>query len=141
EWGGSAVVVRPGVRSELRRLWEMAPSDPRLAQLMARAEPRRRLLLRTYGIGESHVADLFAESGGDPPGVETSICARNYEIEIDIRAAAGAAAEGERLWRAMRGRLGAPVFATDERSPAESGLGAARGRGPTLAAAEACRGG
>ena len=141
EVDGSAVVVLPGVPSELRRLWEMAPSHPRLAQLMARAEPRRRLLLRTYGIGESHVADLFAESGGDPPGVETSICARNYEIEIDIRAAAGAAAEGERLWRAMRERLGAHVFATDERSPAELVLDAARERGATLATAESCTGG
>jgi nicotinamide-nucleotide amidase len=119
----------------------MAPSHPRLAPLMARAEPRRRLLLRTYGIGESHVADLFAEAGGDPPGVETSICARNYEIEIDIRAASGAEAEGDRLWRAMRERLGAHVFATDERSAAELVLDAARARGATLATAESCTGG
>jgi nicotinamide-nucleotide amidase len=141
EVNGSTVVVLPGVPSELRRLWEMAPSHPRLAPLTARAEPRRRLLLRTYGIGESHVADLFAEAGGDPPGVETSICARNYEIEIDIRAASGAEAEGDRLWRAMRERLGAHVFATDERSAAELVLDAARARGATLATAESCTGG
>src|SRR5205807_7277771 len=136
EWGGSAVVVRPGVRSELRRLWEMAPSDPRLAQLMARAEPRRRLLLRTYGIGESHVADLFAAAGGDPPGVETSICARNYEIEIDIRSAAGAAADADQLWEGLREALGDHVFATDERPVAELVLEAARARALTIATAE-----
>jgi len=138
---GSIVVVLPGVPSELRRLWEMAPDHPRLAGLMARAEPRRRRLLRTYGIGESHVADLFAQAGGDPPGVETSICARNYEIEIDIRATTDAAAEGERLWHAMRERLGGHVFATDERSAAELVLDAARARGATVATAESCTGG
>ena len=137
----SAVVVLPGVPSELRRLWEMAPAHPRLADLMARAEPRRRLLLRTYGIGESHVADLFAESGGDPPGVETSICARNYEIEIDIRATPEAESEGARLWQAMRDRLGDHVFAVDERSAAELVLDAARAGGATLATAESCTGG
>jgi competence/damage-inducible protein CinA-like protein len=141
EMNGSTVVVLPGVPSELRRLWEMAPGHPRLAGLMARAEPRRRRLLRTYGIGESHVADLFAEAGGDPPGVETSICARNYEIEIDIRATPDAEAEGERLWRGMRERLGSHVFATDERSAAELVLDAARARGLTLATAESCTGG
>ena len=82
---GAAVVVLPGVPSELRRLWELAPEHPRLAPLFARARPRARLLLRTYGIGESHVADVFADLGGDPPGVETSICARRFEVEIDIR--------------------------------------------------------
>jgi competence/damage-inducible protein CinA-like protein len=138
---GSVVVVLPGVPSELRRLWELAPAHPRLAGLMARAKPRDRLLLRTYGIGESHVADLFSEAGGDPPGVETSICARNYEIEIDIRAAAGARADGERLWQGMRERLGSHVFATDERPVAELVLDAARARGVTLATAESCTGG
>ncbi|HEY0389797.1 MAG TPA: CinA family nicotinamide mononucleotide deamidase-related protein [Gaiellales bacterium] len=141
EVGGSVVVVLPGVPSELRRLWELAPGHPRLADLMARAEPRRRLLLRTYGIGESHVADLFADAGGDPPGVETSICARNYEIEIDVRATPGADAAGERLWREMRSSLGGHVFATDERPVAELVLAAARQRGLTLATAESCTGG
>jgi competence/damage-inducible protein CinA-like protein len=138
---GSVVVVLPGVPSELRRLWELAPVHPRLQGLMGRTEPRERRLLRTYGIGESHVADLFAEAGGDPPGVETSICARNYEIEIDIRAAAGATADGDRLWRAMQEALGSHVFATDERPVAELVLDAARARGVTLATAESCTGG
>ena len=71
EVDGSVVVVLPGVPSELRRLWEMAPAHAGLAALMARADPRERWLIRTYGIGESHVADLFAEAGGDADGVET----------------------------------------------------------------------
>jgi len=137
----SIFVVLPGVPSELRRLWEMAPAHPDLAPLMARAEPRQRMLLRTYGIGESHVADLFAAAGGDPPGVETSICARNYEIEIYIRSAGTATAAGERLCRRLCEELGSHVFATDERPVAELVLEQARGRGLTLATGESCTGG
>ena len=137
----SVVVVLPGVPSELRRLWEMAPTHPGLAGLMARAEPRRRLMLRTYGIGESHVADLFAAAGGDPPGVETSICARNYEIEIDVRSAVSAEGAGRQLWERLRDDLGDHVFAADERPVAELVLEQARRRGLTLATAESCTGG
>jgi nicotinamide-nucleotide amidase len=108
---------------------------------MARATPRRRLMLRTYGIGESHVADLFAAAGGDPPGVETSICDRNYEIEIDVRATAEAFAQGQRLWQQLRAELADHVFATDQRPVAELVLEAARVRGLTLATAESCTGG
>lgn len=141
ELAGSLAVVLPGVPSELRRLWQLAPEHPMLAALMAQAAPRRRLMLRTYGIGESHVADLFAAAGGDPPGVETSICARNYEIEIDVRATADAFARGQQLWHELRAELGDHVFATDQRPVAELVLEAARLRGLTLATAESCTGG
>jgi nicotinamide-nucleotide amidase len=138
---GSVVVVLPGVPSELRRLWEMAPEHPGLAGLMARADPRQRRMIRTYGIGESHVADLFAEAGGDRDGVETSICARNYEVEIDIRAEQASLAQAEQLWTAMRSSLGDYAFTTDERPVAEIVLDLARERSLTLATAESCTGG
>ena len=137
----AVVVMLPGVPSELRRLWKMAPAHPLLAPLAARAAPRRRLLLRTYGIGESHVADLFAAAGGDPEGVETSICARNYEVEIDVRSLPGAETVGETLWTRLNERLGDHVFATDERPVAEIVLALARERGLSLATAESCTGG
>jgi nicotinamide-nucleotide amidase len=139
--GGARVVVLPGVPSELRRLWAMAPDHPSLAPLFARAEPRRRWLIRTYGIGESHVADLFAESGGDPPGVETSICARNFEVEIDIRAEAGGEAAAAELDGRMTAALGDYVFATDERTLPAIVLDLLRERGWTAATAESCTGG
>jgi nicotinamide-nucleotide amidase len=138
---GTVVVVLPGVPSELRRLWEMAPEHELVAPLVERAAPRRRLLLRTYGIGESHVADLFAQAGGDPDGVETSICARDYELEIDIRARPDAAEAAAALWERMREALGAHVFATDERSSAEIVLELAGRRAATIATAESCTGG
>lgn len=141
EIDGASVVVLPGVPSELRRLWMDAPAHPRLAGLFGRAVPRERLLLRTYGISESRVADIFAASGGDPDGVETSICARNYEIEIDVRADPPARPQAEQLWRRMRETLGDHVFATDERPLPELVLGLAREHGLTLATAESCTGG
>lgn len=138
---GVKLVVLPGVPSELRRLWELAPSHPMLAELFSRAQPRWRQVLRTYGIGESHVGDLFASLDGDPPGVETSICARNYEIEIDIRAEPGAEGAGRRLAGGLRELLAEHLFAEDERPVAELVLDLLRERTWTLAAAESCTGG
>jgi competence/damage-inducible protein CinA-like protein len=139
--GDSWVVVLPGVPSELRRLWEMAPAHASLGPLFARAEPRRQWLIRTYGIGESHVADLFAEAGGDPDGVQTSICARNFEIEIDIRAEPAGEADGARLAERLTEALREYVFSTDERTLPEIVLDALRERGWTAATAESCTGG
>jgi nicotinamide-nucleotide amidase len=141
EVDGSVVVVLPGVPSELRRLWQLAPEHPLLAPLIARAQPRQRLMLRTYGIGESHVAGLFAAAGGDPDGVETSICARNFEVEIDIRSLPGREDGGEALFGRMAELLGNHVFASDERPVAEIVLDLARTRGLSLATAESCTGG
>ena len=97
--------------------------------------------MRTYGIGESHVADIHRSAGGDPPGVETSICARSFEIEIDIRADPGHEAAGEALAATMRAELGDHVFSTDERPLAEivldllAGAGMDRARPPSRAPA------
>jgi nicotinamide-nucleotide amidase len=137
----AVVVLLPGVPSELRRLWKMAPAHPLVAPLLARGRPRQRLMLRTYGVGESHVADLFAAAGGDPDGVETSICARNFEVEIDVRAEPGAEQRGRALWSRMSQLLGDSVFADDERPVAELVLELARRRGLTLATAESCTAG
>jgi len=97
--------------------------------------------MRTYGIGESHVADIHRSAGGDPPGVETSICARSFEIEIDIRTDPGQDAAGEGLAAQMRAELGDHVFATDERPLAEIVLDLLREREWTGATAESCTGG
>jgi len=139
--GDARLVVLPGVPSELRRLWPLAPDHPALAELFARAQPRRRWLIRTYGIGESHVADLFAEAGGDPEGVETSICARNFEIEIDIRAEGGSEENGAAMNERMTAALGEFVFAHDERPLSEIVLDLLGEQGWTAATAESCTGG
>ncbi len=137
----SVVVVLPGVPSELRRLWDDAPEHAALADVFARARPRTRWLTRTYGIGESHVADIHRSAGGDPAGVETSICARSFEIEIDIRADPGHEEAGAAFAAAMRAELEPHVFATDERPLAEIVLDLLRSRGWSGATAESCTGG
>jgi nicotinamide-nucleotide amidase len=139
--GGATVILLPGVPSELRRLWEDAPAHPALRELFARAAPRRRWLMRTYGIGESHVADLHAEAGGDPPGVETGICARNFEIEIDIRADPGGEDAAATLAERLRASLGEHVFAEDDRPLGAIVLDRLRQRGWRAATAESCTGG
>jgi nicotinamide-nucleotide amidase len=141
EAGERRIVVLPGVPSELRRLWARVPEQPSLAAMLSRARPRRRLVLRTYGIGESHVADAFNGLGGDPAGVETSICARNFEIEVDLRVEPGHEEAGERLWIRLGERLDEYVFATDERPLAAIVADMLRERGLALAAAESCTGG
>jgi nicotinamide-nucleotide amidase len=138
---GSVVVVLPGVPSELRRLWADAPGHPALEEVFARATPRARWLMRTYGIGESHVADIHRSAGGDPAGVETSICARSFEIEIDVRADPGHEPAGGELAAQMRAELGEHVFATDERPLGEIVLDLLRLRKWTAATAESCTGG
>jgi len=97
--------------------------------------------MRTYGIGESHVADIHRSAGGDPPGVETSICARSFEIEIDIRADPGHDGAGAELAAKMRAELGGHLFATDERPLSEIVLDLLRARGWKGATAESCTGG
>ncbi len=87
------------------------------------------------------MADLFAEAGGDPDGVETSICARNFEIEIDIRAEAASEANGAAMNERMTAALGEFVFAADERPLAEIVLDLLRARGWKAATAESCTGG
>jgi nicotinamide-nucleotide amidase len=139
--GAAHAVILPGVPSELRRLWQDVPALPMLQELFARVRPRGRLFLRTYGIGESHVADLFEDTGGDPPGVETSICARNFEIEIDVRFEPEAAGRAEALAAGMRERLGDYLFAEDDRPVAELVLEQCRARRWRLATAESCSGG
>ena len=139
--GEKRVVVLPGVPSELRRLFEDAPGHPLLAGLFAGAHERDRWVTRTYGISESRVADLFAEAGGDAPGIETSICARNYEIEIDVRADPQRADAAAALVERLRALLGGHVFATDEQPLPAMVLELARRRGVRIATAESCTGG
>ena len=100
-------------------------SRGRAAAPVAHAHLRDRRVARRRSIHRS--------AGGDPPGVETSICARSFEIEIDIRADPGHEAPGGELAAQMRAELGEHVFATDERPLAEH-----RARPAAAAAVDRC---
>jgi nicotinamide-nucleotide amidase len=102
--------------------------------------PERRVL-RFYGASESTVAKALADAGGDGNGVTATICARDFEIHVDLVVDEEGRERAKGLAAALRGGLGEHLFAEDERPVEELVLAACRGRGLTLAAAESCTGG
>ena len=139
--GSAVVVVLPGPPPELRRLWPRALETSPVQRVLARAPKRGRAVLRFYGAPESAVARALAEAGGEGNGVEATICAREFEIHVDLVYDADADGRAQALATALRGGLERYLFSEDERSVAEIVLERCRSRGLTLAAAESCTGG
>jgi nicotinamide-nucleotide amidase len=131
---GVPVVVLPGPPGELRRLWaavwEPAPPTP----------PAHRVL-RLFGVSESAVAMALEAAGGDGDGVETTICARDFEIHVDVYVEPGAEARGDRVVAALREPLARWLYAEEERPIEALVLDLCRERGLTLGTAESCTGG
>jgi nicotinamide-nucleotide amidase len=136
-----AVVILPGPPRELQRLWPRALETAPVRRVLERAPVAQRRALRFFGTPESTVAKALAEAGGDGGGVEVTICAREFEIHVDLVVDPGAEGRADEIATALRGTLGRYLFAEDERSVAEIVLGLCRERGLTLATAESCTGG
>jgi nicotinamide-nucleotide amidase len=141
EHGSGVVVVLPGPPNELRRLWPLALETEPLRRLLARARAPERRVLRFFGASESAVAKALADAGGDGDGVEATICARDFEIHVDLFVDPGADARAGELERRLRAPLERHLFARDERPVEELVLDLCRARGWTLATAESCTGG
>ena len=139
--GDSVFVVLPGPPPELRRLWRIALEAEPVRQVLARASAPERRTLRFYGASESEVARTLEEAGGDGDGLEATICARDFEIHVDLVVEAGGAARADALSSALRERLASHLFAEDEHPIAAHVLELCRQRGLTLATAESCTGG
>jgi len=139
--GGRLAVVLPGPPSELRRLWPNALETDAFRALLARARPPERRVLKFFGVSESAVAQALAGAGGDGDGVEVTICARDFEIHVDLVVEPGAEPRADEL----TGRLVAPIerflWARGEEAIEEHVLDLCRERGLTLATAESCTGG
>jgi nicotinamide-nucleotide amidase len=73
--------------------------------------------------------------------VEATVCAREFEIHVDLLVGEGGASRADALSAALRERLGGSLFSEDERTIAEIVLELCRKRGLTLATAESCTGG
>jgi nicotinamide-nucleotide amidase len=138
---GCVVVVLPGPPAELRRLWPNALASEPMRELLERTRPPRRHVLRLFGVSESAVARAFDEAGGDGDGVEATICARDFEIHVDLVVDQGAEARGNALEAALAERLEPWLFARGERRVEELVLSLAGARGLKLATAESCTGG
>jgi nicotinamide-nucleotide amidase len=134
ETDSSVAVLLPGPPRELRRLWAQALRSEPVRRLLERAEPPPRRTLRFFGVSESAIAQALEESGGES-GAEVTVCARDYEIHVDI------VGRGDELATRLRELLDRFLFAEDERSIAEIVLDACRERGLRLGAAESCTGG
>jgi nicotinamide-nucleotide amidase len=138
---GCVVVVLPGPPRELQRLWPGALDTEPLRTLLARASPPERRVLRFFGASESAVAKALADAGGDGDGVEATICARDFEIHVDLVVQRGAERRAEKLSERLVAPLADHLFATDERPIEELVLDLCRERALTLATAESCTGG
>jgi nicotinamide-nucleotide amidase len=138
---GRLVVVLPGPPGELRRLWPNALETEAFRALLARTAPPGRRVLRLFGVSESAVARALAEAGGDGDGVEVTICARDFEIHVDLVVQPGAEARAAQLETAFLEPLAEWLYGRDERGVEEHVLELCRARGLTLATAESCTGG
>jgi nicotinamide-nucleotide amidase len=138
---GRVVLVLPGPPAELRRLWEPALATAELQGLLARTAPREHRLLRFFGPSESSVASALARAGGEGDGLEVTICARDYEIHVDLFAEPDGSARLASTEQALHEAFGAAFVAGDERPVEELVVELARRARTTIATAESCTGG
>ena len=141
ETEGAVVVVLPGPPPELRRLWPRALESGPVKAVLSRARVPERRVLRFYGSSESEIARVLAQAGGEGGGVSATICAREFEIHVDLLVDEDGRGRADELAARMRARAGRHLFAEDSRSVEDLVLQACRLRGVTLAAAESCTGG
>jgi nicotinamide-nucleotide amidase len=141
EAGTCVVVVLPGPPGELQRLWREAVEAEPVRRVLARAQPPDVRLLRFFGASESAVAKALADAGGDGDGVEVTICARDFEIHVDLHVDPGAEARADELSAQIVAPLERYLFSRDERPVEELVLDACREQRLTLATAESCTGG
>ena len=141
EANGCVVVVLPGPPRELRRLWPRALETEPVRRVLDRAPSRERIVLRFFGTPESAVAEALADAGGDGNGVEVTICAREFEIHVDLVVEPGAEERAAAISGSLREQLARYLFSEDERTISEIALDLCRARGLTLATAESCTGG
>jgi nicotinamide-nucleotide amidase len=141
ETGRAVAVLLPGPPAELRRLWPRALETAPVRRVLEQARPPGRRVLRFFGASESAVAKALADAGGDGDGVEATICARDFEIHVDLLVEPGGEERAAGLEHALAEPLEQYLFSRDERPVEELVLGLCRARGWTLAAAESLTGG
>jgi nicotinamide-nucleotide amidase len=139
--GSCVVVVLPGPPGELKRLWPAAVASAALRRVLATTIPPGRRVLRFFGTSESAVARALADAGGDGDGVEATICARDFEIHVDLIVEPGAEQRADALSDALVAPLQPHLFARDESTVQELVLELCRRDGLTLGTAESCTGG
>jgi len=140
--GAGDVFFLPGVPAEMERIFEECVAR----RIVTMAAPRsHQVVLRTYGAGESAVAERLAGLAEAFPDVTVGYRARFPEVDVKLLARAAdahaARALAERAAAEARNRLGELVFGEHDDQFAAAVGRALRARGWTLAVAESCTGG
>jgi nicotinamide-nucleotide amidase len=138
EVGEHVAVALPGPPRELQTLWPRVLETEPMRRLLARAHAPERRVMRFYGASESEVARALAAVGGDGDGVDVTICARDFELHVDLFVQPGAEERAAEIEAGLESRH---LFSREETSTAELVLSLLRARGLTLATAESCTGG
>ena len=138
---GRVAVVLPGPPMELQRLWPRALESETFASLLARGRPPGRRVMRLFGVSESAVARALADAGGDGDGVEVTICARDFEIHVDLVVEPGAERRADELEAAFLPSIEQWLYSREELPIEAHVLALCRERGLTLGTAESCTGG
>ncbi len=141
EHDGRVAVALPGPPRELQTLWPRVLETEPLRGLLVRAQAPDRRVLRFFGVSESAVAQSLAQAGGDGSGVEVTICARDFELHVDLFVEPGAEARASAIESQLVGDSEPFLFSRSEIGTAELVLGLVREQGLTLATAESCTGG
>jgi nicotinamide-nucleotide amidase len=139
--GCTVAVSLPGPPRELMELWPRVLETAPLRRVLERAQPPDRRVLRMFGVSESAVAQALAAAGGDGDGVDVTICARDFEIHVDLFAQPGAEERAAEIEASLVAATEKYVFSRDERTTAELILDICRARGLTVGTAESCTGG
>jgi nicotinamide-nucleotide amidase len=138
---GTVFVVLPGPPSELQRLWPRAVASAAMRRVLERAVAPERRVFRFFGASESSLAKALADAGGDGDGIEVTICARDFELHLDMLVEPGQESQATELAERIVEPLRSHLFSTSEDGIEALVLDLCRSRGLTLATAESCTGG
>jgi nicotinamide-nucleotide amidase len=141
ETASCVAVALPGPPRELQQLWPRVLETQPVRRVLEQARLPERRVLRFYGVSESAIAQSLAAAGGDGDGVEVTICARDFELHVDLFVEDGRAERAAAIEEQLLADAGRFLFARREVGTAELVLELLRERGLTLATAESCTGG
>jgi nicotinamide-nucleotide amidase len=136
---GKWLFAIPGVPVEMRAMLD-AEVLPRLGRIAGDAAVLRSRILRTWGIGESRVADLLDDLfGSTNPSVAFLISDMEVKVRITAKAADGATASDliAPIEEEVRNRLGDAVFAVDDETVERLIIGGLAARGWSVSTVEA----
>lgn len=141
--GDRYIIAMPGVPQEMFRMWENEVA-PRLREI-AGAEVLITRILKTAGVGESHIDELISPLSHNATNPSIGIYAKQDGVHVRIAAKAATEQAARDLIAPFedeaRSLLGPIVWGVDEDALEETVGAMLRDRGLSLATMESCTGG